>query len=97
MGQDFRVRVMLTLSDREEISRGLAEGLLYKKIGARIGRDPSIVSCEVGRRTVTASSIRRRPPTRRHVQAGNAEPVCGRAVERSTGLRSVVTGLRCEG
>ena len=27
------VRMMLTLSDREEISRGLAEGLLYKEIG----------------------------------------------------------------
>jgi hypothetical protein len=28
------VRVMLTLPDREEISRGLAEGLLYKEIGS---------------------------------------------------------------
>jgi IS30 family transposase len=43
------VRVMLRLSDREEISRGLAEGLLYKDIGVLIGRDPSIVSREVSR------------------------------------------------
>ncbi|WP_406066478.1 helix-turn-helix domain-containing protein [Micromonospora sp. NBC_00860] len=32
-----------------EISRGLAEGLLYKEIGVRIGRDPSVVSREVAR------------------------------------------------
>ena len=43
------MRMMLTLPDREEISRGLAEGLLYKEIGIRLGRDPSIVSREVGR------------------------------------------------
>jgi IS30 family transposase len=43
------VRMMLTLSDREEISRGLAEGLLYKEIGLRMGRDPSVVSREVTR------------------------------------------------
>jgi hypothetical protein len=41
------VRVMLTLTEREEISRGLAEGLLYKEIGVLVGRDPSIVSREV--------------------------------------------------
>jgi IS30 family transposase len=40
---------MLTLSDREEISRGLAEGLLYKEIGRRMGRDSSVVSREVTR------------------------------------------------
>ncbi|WP_369077322.1 helix-turn-helix domain-containing protein, partial [Winogradskya humida] len=38
---------MLTSTEREEISRGLAEGLLYKEIGVRIGRDPSIVSREI--------------------------------------------------
>uniref|UniRef100_UPI000303AE14 helix-turn-helix domain-containing protein n=1 Tax=Saccharomonospora marina TaxID=632569 RepID=UPI000303AE14 len=33
---------MLTLADREEISRGLAESLEYKEIAVRIGR-----SCRV--------------------------------------------------
>jgi IS30 family transposase len=40
---------MLMLSDREEISRGLAEGLQFKEIGLRLGRDPSVISREVGR------------------------------------------------
>jgi hypothetical protein len=40
---------MLLLSDREEISRGLAEGLEFKEIGLRLGRDPSVISREVGR------------------------------------------------
>jgi DNA-binding CsgD family transcriptional regulator len=31
------VRVMLMLSDREEISRGLAEGLQYKEIASGWG------------------------------------------------------------
>jgi IS30 family transposase len=43
------VRRMLTLADREDISRGLAESLEYKEIAARIGRDASVVSREVGR------------------------------------------------
>jgi IS30 family transposase len=43
------VRVMLTLTEREEISRGLAEGLRYKEIGVLVGRDPSIVSRDVAR------------------------------------------------
>ena len=43
------VRRMLTLADREEISRGLAESLEYRDIAVRIGRDASIVSREVAR------------------------------------------------
>jgi len=43
------MRRMLTLVDREEISRGLAESLQYKDIALRIGRDASIVSREVAR------------------------------------------------
>ncbi|WP_405117083.1 helix-turn-helix domain-containing protein [Micromonospora sp. NBC_01405] len=35
---------MLTLADREEISRSLAEGLEYKPIGVLIGRNPSVVA-----------------------------------------------------
>nr|WP_260195553.1 IS30 family transposase [Actinophytocola gossypii] len=40
---------MLTLADREEISRGLAESLEFKDIAVRIGRDASVVSREVAR------------------------------------------------
>jgi hypothetical protein len=40
------VRMMLTLCDREEISRGLAEGLEFQEIALRIGRDPSVISRE---------------------------------------------------
>jgi IS30 family transposase len=43
------VRVMLMLSDREQISRGLAEGLAYKEIGLRLGRRASVISREVAR------------------------------------------------
>src|SRR4051812_10832741 len=43
------VRLMLMLSDREEISRGLAEGLAYKEIGLRLGRDASVISRDVAR------------------------------------------------
>jgi transposase, IS30 family len=40
---------MLTPDDREEISRGVAEGLQGKVIAAGIGRCPSIVSREIAR------------------------------------------------
>lgn len=43
------MREMLTLADREEIFRGLAELLEYKDIAARIGRNPPVVSREVTR------------------------------------------------
>ena len=43
------VRVMLMLSDREEISRGLAEGLPFKEIAVRLGRAPSVISRDVAR------------------------------------------------
>jgi transposase, IS30 family len=49
-GEGFPVvRRMLTLADREEISRGLVESLEYKDIAVRIGRDASVVSREVVR------------------------------------------------
>ncbi|WP_395106634.1 IS30 family transposase [Actinomadura sp. SCN-SB] len=40
---------MLTLADREEISRGIAEGVSNRAIAVRIGRCPSIVSREIVR------------------------------------------------
>ena len=43
------MRAMLMLADREEISRGLAEGLQFKEIGLRLGRDCSVISRVVGR------------------------------------------------
>jgi IS30 family transposase len=58
------VRVMLTLSDREEISRGLADGLAYREIGVLIGRDPSVISREV-RRHGGRAGYRRWPRTPR--------------------------------
>lgn len=42
------MRTMVTVADREEISRG-AEGLEYREIACRIGCDPSVVSREVAR------------------------------------------------
>src|SRR4051812_19037803 len=82
------LRVMLTLPEREEISRGLAGGLLYKEIGVLIGRDPSIVSRDVSRhggragyRAVAADTA---------ATMSRARPKLF-AVERSARLRAVVT------
>lgn len=84
------MRRMLTLVDREEISRGLAESLEYKEIAALIDRDPSVVSREVARhggrggyRAVEADRV---------AVTGRSRPKA-MAVERSPELRSVVLGL----
>ena len=81
------VRVMLMLADREEISRGLAEGLEYKEIGLRLGRDSSVISRDVARhggraayRAVTADS---------EACAARERPKLF-AVERSPRLRAIV-------
>src|SRR5260370_3913706 len=42
-------REMLTLADREEISRCLAANMQQKDIAAAIGRNPSVVSREITR------------------------------------------------
>jgi len=44
-----RQRIMLSAADREEISRGIAEGVEGAVIAARIGRDPSVISREITR------------------------------------------------
>jgi DNA-binding CsgD family transcriptional regulator len=44
-----RSRVALTLSDREEISRGIATGLSLRKIAENIHRSPSTISREIKR------------------------------------------------
>src|SRR6266511_1038989 len=84
------VRVMLTLADREEISRGLAEGLEYKQIAVLIGRNPSVVSRDVARHGGRAGY---------RAVAADQSAVDGRqrpkayAVDRSPRLRTVVTEL----
>jgi IS30 family transposase len=84
----------VTLSDREEISRGLAEGLRFGEIAARLGRDRSVVSREVARhggrdgyRAAAADEAAR---------AGRVRPKL-LAVDRSPRLRAVVTFLLRQG
>ena len=84
------MRNMLTLTDREEISRGLAEGLEYQQIALLIGRNPSVVSRDVARhggraqyRAVTADQA---------ATAGRQRPKAY-AVDRSPRLQAVVTEL----
>ena len=84
------MRRMLRMLDREELSRGLAEGLELKEIAVRIGRAPSVVSREV-----------RRHGGRRDYRAQLAERVAAqsrarpkvRKVDRVPGLRALVAGL----
>lgn len=47
--QRSRSAIALTLPEREEISRSLAEGHSIRSIGAQLGRAPSTVSREIGR------------------------------------------------
>ncbi len=81
------VRKMLMLVDREEISRGLAEGLAYKEIALRLGRDASVVSREVGRHGGRAGY--RAAAAEMTACAGRGRPKLF-AVERSPRLRAVV-------
>ncbi|KAB1921306.1 IS30 family transposase, partial [Micromonospora sp. ALFpr18c] len=84
------MRNMLTLTDREEISRGLAEGLEYKEIARLIDRNPSVVSRDVARHGGRA---------RYRAVAADEGAAVGRrrpkayAVDRSPRLRAVVTAL----
>lgn len=81
------MRMMLTLSDREEISRGLAEGLLYKEIGLRMGRDPSVVSREVIRHGGRSDYRATTADTSAGMARGRPKQY---AVERSMWLNAVV-------
>jgi IS30 family transposase len=81
---------MMTLVDREEISRGLAESLGYKEIAVRIGRDPSVVSREVARHGGRGGY--RAALAERAAAVGRSRPKA-MAVDRSPGLRSVVLDL----
>jgi IS30 family transposase len=84
------VRNMVTVIDREEISRGLVEGLEYKEIARLIGRNPSVVSRDVARhggreqyRAVSADEA---------AAVGRQRPKAY-AVERSPRLRAAVVDL----
>jgi IS30 family transposase len=81
------VRKMLTLVDREEISRGLAEGLEYKEIARLIGRNPSVVSRDVARHGGRAGY--RAVPADQAAAGGRQRPKAY-AVDRSPRLRMVV-------
>lgn len=87
------MRIMLTLIDWEEISRGLAEDLLFAEITLRIGRDPSVVSRDVARHR--GRSGYRAVVAEQRAYAARDRPKLF-AVERSPRLRAVVTRqLRC--
>jgi IS30 family transposase len=88
------VRHMLTLTDREEISRGVAESLRYKDIAVRIGRDPSIVSREIARHG--GRSGYRAVIAEQAAGAARARPK-PLAVDHRPGLRTVVTHLLTSG
>jgi IS30 family transposase len=85
---------MLTVEDREEISRGVAESLQYKDIAARIGRDASVVSRELARHG---------GPENYRATLAAAEATRSRsrpkrlAVERHPGLSALVTRLLRKG
>ena len=81
------MRKMLMLTDREEISRGLAESLEYQEIGRRLGRDSSVISREVGRHGGRARY--RAAAAHEAACAGRERPKLF-AVERSARLRAVV-------
>jgi transposase, IS30 family len=101
------VRRMLTLADREEISRGLAESLAYKDIAVRIGRDPSVVSREVARhggrigyRAASAGRAAARDRARPKPLAVDARPAVRETVVRllrqGWSPASIAGRLRCE-
>jgi IS30 family transposase len=81
---------MLMLSDREEISRGLAEDVEFTEIARRIGRDPSVVSRDVARHG--GRSGYRAAAADQAARAARERPKKF-AVERSPRLRAIVTGL----
>ena len=88
------MRKMLTLLDREEISRGLAERLEFKQIAARVGRDPSVISREVARHGGRAGY--RAAAADEQAAATRTRPK-RLAVERSPRLRTIVSHLLRQG
>ena len=75
-------RRMLGAADREEISRGIAEGVEGVVIAARIGRDPSVVSRDIARhggreryRATRAGRVAARTRCRPKARKLDADPV----------------------
>ncbi len=56
--------MVLSLSEREEISRGLSTQCSLRSIVRRLGRSPSTISREVGRNGGPESVIERHVPTK---------------------------------
>lgn len=88
------MRKMLTMLDREEIFRGLAEGLELKDIALRVGRDRSVISREVARHGGRAGY--RATSADAQARAGRERPK-KLAVDRSPRLRAIVADLLKEG
>lgn len=88
------MRKMLTMLDREEISRGLAEDREYQEIARRVGRDPSVVSREVARHGGRSGY---RAAAADEAAAMARERPKKLAVERSPRLKVVVTDLLKDG
>jgi IS30 family transposase len=84
------VRKMLTLADREEISRGLAKSLGYQDIAVLVGRSASVVSREVTRHGGLDGF--RAAEVDRAARSARTRPK-QRAVERDPELRAEIVRL----
>jgi transposase, IS30 family len=100
-------RRVLTLVEREEISRGLAAGLSNKDIAGRVGRCPSVVSRERRRHggiggyracaaDRAAAGRRRRPKTRKLDRCPRLRERVVAGLAGSWSPQQVAAGLRCE-
>jgi len=100
-------RRVLTLVEREEISRGLAAGLSNKDIAGRVGRCPSVVSRErrrhggaAGYRACAADRAaaerRRRPKTRKLDRCPRLRERVVAGLAGSWSPQQVAAGLRSE-
>ena len=78
---------VLSLAEREEISRGLAEGLSLRRIGRRTGRAPSTISREIRRHGGRTRNRSIRADDRAWQQARRPKPC---KLARSPRLRDLV-------
>ena len=84
----------LSAVDREEVSRGLAQGLSLRAIAARLGRAPSTISREVDRNG-GRSSYRAAPADRRAARARRRPQRCWLS-QRPVLRRLVAAKLACQ-
>jgi IS30 family transposase len=78
----------LQLSEREEISRGLAAGKTMRQIATELGRAPSTISREIGRNKSQRGYRAHRAEYWAHRRARRPKPCL---LERNTRLREVVS------